>query len=178
MSEKPIIFTAESVRAILKGRKTQTRRVVRAKCCDFKAGFKYGMYGVEIPCCEKRRGICRDVECNPTPKYLIGDLLWVKERYCESNITDKPIYKADDVFDAKIPWKNPLFMPRKYARLFLKVTEVRCERLHSLTPQDSMAEGYSDWADDFMIAWDKINKKHPWESNPFVWVYEFERIEK
>lgn len=99
-------------------------------------------------------------------------------------------------------WKPSIFMPREAARIFLEVTDVRVERLRDITEKDAIAEGVKDslsredfkllkdldWVIKrpfgnhqfgFLALWQKINgKKHPWKSNPWVWVYNFKRIEK
>ena len=104
-------------------------------------------------------------------------------------------------------WKPSIFMPKEAARIFLKVTNVRVEKLQDISEEDAIAEGiavsskvgsdghyyYKDYNDttdwpevgwmhastSFQTLWQSINaKKYPWESNPWVWVYDFERIEK
>ena len=129
-AEKPIIFTPEMVRAIFEGRKTHDRRVV-SEPVDLKSK----------PC---------------TCRYQPGDLLWVKEAFDhyesgdDSDIAEAVVfYKAD--FLKKPPewykpdlakWRNPVVMPKRYARLWLRVTDVQCERLQDITEDDADAEGY------------------------------------
>ena len=84
------------------------------------------------------------------------------------------------------PWKPSIFMPRWASRINLEITGVRVERLNALTEADAIAEGIAPFEDAignpepkaaFATLWDKINgKKHPWASNPFVWVIEFKRV--
>jgi len=74
---------------------------------------------------------------------------------------------------------SPMFMPREFSRLTLEITDVRCERLCTILPEDVRAEGY-DWSDrSFIEAWDKLNAKRGfgWDTNPWVWVIEFKRVE-
>jgi len=200
--EKPIIFSTEMVRAILDGRKTQTRRVVKpqppprldgdAGMYAYKDGWRYGD-------CEYRNG---DVE---KPPYPPGTILWVREAWCRKwqdpqGWTDEFLYKADDnrvihVDDiSKSPWKPSIHMPKEAARLFLEVTNVRVERLQDISYKDIFAEGtiwgaigheiyltYQDGSSAervlFRKLWNKLNgKKYPWESNPFCWVIEFKVV--
>jgi hypothetical protein len=93
-------------------------------------------------------------------------------------------------------WRPSIFMPKSAARIWLKVTDVRCERLHDITPHDAWLEGCRVgnsfvWEshiqelkqicrDMFVNLWDHLNAKrgYGWDSNPWVWVYTFERCDK
>ena len=205
MSEKPILFNTEMVCAILDGRKTQTRRVIKPQPPDGKKPMVdpfYGTYGYERAD-EKR-----------TP-YAIGDILWVRETW--KNATGDPagggyalfdtyVYKADGKAKDDYPvdelmvedrWHPSIHMPRQAARLFLRVTGVRIERLQAIQTMDAVAEGadarwYQDeWGnpiyentpiDVFSELWDSTIKKsdlplYGWDANPWVWVISFERIQ-
>ena len=159
------------------------------------------------------------------PRYRVGDHLWVKETYqdwcphwkgmwcgCGSKEMQQElhgvIYRADNFvrppsFNAEamlknlppLKWKSGRFMFKKFARLWLEVTEVRPQRLQEISREDAVAEGIfvnkmcygqdtADFplrynaADAFADLWDSINgKTHPWESNPYVWAYTFKRLE-
>jgi len=194
--QKPIIFSPESVKAIIDGRKTQTRRAVKLinnnVICFKPVLDEDGTFtcGNQVD--------CADMGCPKKPRYKTGDVLWVKEAFinyesgAESEVSESIVfYKAADEEAwsefANIPihqasWQNPMFMPRRFARLFLRVTGVRCERLGDirLHLDDAIAEGMEHpyALADFIRHWNEINgKKHPWDSNPWVWVYEFERID-
>ena len=218
---KPILFSTEMVQAILAGRKTQTRRVIKA---DFPENSTFigcretlGKSGVGFYWCDgttgPMQGFFPGLFEDLYPKYQPGDILWVRETFIESKTPDIPnnrgwsfSYKADGGYGI-INWKPSLFMPKEAARIFLKVTDVRVERLQDISEEDAIAEGVSivyDYGsfvtyknylfkdkktynkqdtrcpkESFQSLWQSINgKKHPWESNPWVWVYEFERIEK
>lgn len=178
------------VRAILDGSKTQTRRVV----------------GGRLDCHDPRINAQNEVLpetrfCHIKP----GDLLWVKETWGdgEENNTEPGIYYRAtdpgwDEEDTGFRWKPSIFMPRWASRITLKVVSVRVERLQDISDEEALAEGVS-FASGFYLGglhplkgtpkvfpspvqafesiWDSINaKKHPWASNPWVWVVEFEKV--
>lgn len=190
MKERPIIFTGESVRAILAGRKTQTRRIVKSQFDGesekdwllANGGFekstilRLDQWGNEIG----SLAVC--------PYGKLGDRLWVRETWRHwqvGNPESKVVYRAD--FD-KDPgfWKSSIHMPRWASRIVLKITGVRVERLQEISEADAQAEGVEPvyFPHDgstlhphfhgFKNLWDKINgKRASWESNPLVWVIEF-----
>lgn len=129
--------------------------------------------------------------------YQPGDILWVRETWMpetEQGIcTGGYIYKASDNpeadGDCPLKWRPSIHMPRKVARIFLKVTNVRVERLQEITEEDAIREGCIALKDKneitsisakerFHALWDGIYLKqgYGWDANPWVWVYEFERI--
>ena len=129
--------------------------------------------------------------------YKTGDRLWVREAFlsyqsgAESDISEHVVFYGDTVPVPAIypPQKpkltSPLFMPRKFSRLTLEITDVRCERLHDITLEDAMKEGYEtgevfNALHEFMMAWEALNNKRGfgWDTNPWVWVIEFKRVEK
>lgn len=198
MKERPILFSAPMVRAILDGRKTQTRRVVRGQVGALDRGQPTIVGG---PAC---------------PYGAPGDRLWVREtwaaidergeavsrrtRHVDQNCGDRLVYRADDRVLTE-QWRSPLFMPRWASRITLEVTTVRVERLQAITEEDACAEGVTQtdgrWWDGaphavkgtpralptareaFADLWDAINgKRAPWSSNPWVWVVSFRRVER
>lgn len=193
MKLKPILFSTPMVRAILEGRKTQTRRILKIQPDD---------RGVRMTSV-----LFEDYHGNELkPKYQKGDILWVKEtwRYTDASLNDHPgyVYRASDPDWETLEgwkWKPSIHMPKEAARIFLKVTNVRAERLQDISEEDAIAEGverisvapfvhrFKNYVDDeelefaessFRTLWESINGKESWNENPFVWVYEFERIEK
>jgi hypothetical protein len=184
--EHPILFSAAMVRAILEGRKTQTRRVMKPQPDVFdKAGLP-------------------DWACMRQP-YHVGDWLWVKETYCHGDEWDdeKP-FDVDPLCGGNNLWyfadgprptegwgkkRSALFMPKWVTRLWLEVTTVRVQRLQDITITDIRAEGVVDVRDTqntilrtyhecWITLWDSLNatRGYPWSSNPWVWVYEFKRM--
>lgn len=137
------------------------------------------------------------------PRYEKCDILWVKETFTSDN-QGNFIYKADPMFEGCGPgdigwkWTPSIFMPRKASRIFLEVKSVMVEHLRKITPVDCVNEGsvkkphymiyggdkclvdHKRYKAEFAKLWDSINAKrgYSWESNPWVWVYEFMRIEK
>lgn len=206
--ERPILFSGEMVRAILAGRKTQTRRVVRGVGAADYAGATWVADGdLYTPARDELCRGCLDaigpaVRC---PYGVPGDRLWVRETWCQQAcmvhgdlLPGKAHYRADGYEvrhvdgPGKSPWRSPLFMPRWASRITLEVTAVRVERLQDITEEDARAEGVEPTV---MVAagvperevlvpavgvyrnlWDRINgKRHPWASNPWVWVVSFRR---
>ena len=188
---KPIIMSSTSVRAILDGNKTQTRRVVKPQPIyngEYNDQWKW-----------KTGHWCEEREMSGW-LYLgapikDGDRLWVRETWIqveapEGTPIQKAVYRADfrdtggSYWDSiaedpkDVTWKSPIFMPKWATRIWLEVTGVRVERVQDLTKQDALAEGMQGCFPriDFETLWDSLNKKHPWESNPWVLVYEFKRI--
>jgi len=123
------------------------------------------------------------------PKYQVGDILYVRETWRKHEFGfDYRVLENGQLFpsfdDDPIKWKPSIHMPREAARLFLEVREVRVERLQDITEADAMAEGVLPFNNQVLRAkgyfedlWNSINGKGAWESNPWVWVYEFMRVE-
>lgn len=213
----PILFSTPMVQAILEGRKTQTRRVVK---------YPLQLKGWLVSIGESE---------NPPPiefcPYEVGDVLWLRETFEYFESTYNPHGTTDDknssvkiqfVADNKIsneisvtkiqalkalvkiekgklekPIYNPsIFMPKEACRTFLKIKSIRVERLQDISEEDSIAEGVikeknGQWKNylvpqtfwtyakySFETLWISINGKESMNKNPFVWVYQFQQIEK
>ena len=170
MAEKPILFNTEMVRAILDGRKTQTRRLCKGQPQD---------------------GATSPEKMGYMPPYGVGDVLYVRETW-----TEMPYgfaYRADgeepDGWDSNDRWYPSIHMPKEAARLFLRVTGMRCERLQDMTPEDCANDGGFEpeaikavgIAPLFGTLWDSTLRKGAikrfgWDANPWVFVISFERI--
>lgn len=177
MRERPIIFSGESVRAILDGRKVQTRRVI--KPVQPRDDGRWPAGRDPVPDC---------------PFGRVGDRLWVRETWADHPDGDGPIYRATDpTWDdepGSIRWRPPIHMPRWASRLTLEVAGVRVERLQAIDKAGARAEGchgidgdghrgYVPPLDQFEAAWDALNgKRAPWSSNPWVWVVTFRCVEE
>lgn len=181
---KPILFNAQMVRAILDGRKTQTRRVVKPQppvdavpYYDRVLYWKTPQRGEGVPYAK--------------PTYAPGDILWVREtwRWKTPSVLEetKYIYRADihPADETKQKWRPSIHMPKEAARIFLRVTDARVERLWDISSEDVYAEGTDSrlWAatrDAFRRIWDSTIKpsdinRYGWDANPWVWVISFER---
>lgn len=190
MAEKPILFNTEMVEAILEGRKTVTRRVIKQNiihCCDFDTD------GTICGCCDKD-GDWYEIE--DFAPYQICDILYVRETWSKSSFGY--IYRTDNlqmITDndeelEDVKWHPSIHMPKEAARIWLKVTDVRVERLQDMKTEDFYKEGvvlapFDDADDiaksDFVILWDSTIKKqdldrYGWDASPYVWVIEFERM--
>lgn len=197
MAIKPILFNTEMVRAILDGRKTCTRRLIKPQwkecptCKYVHNEYIYDKMAENVYCA--RCGYSLVTE-RRSP-YQQGDILYVRETWCKGsygNEKEKYYYKADDN-NFFCTWHPSIHIPKEAARIWLKVTDVRVERLQDITADSIRNEGLSSLAvhcGDMEIAlkewenlWNSTIRKsdierYGWEANPWVWVIEFERCEK
>lgn len=244
---KPILFNTEMVRAILEGRKTVTRRMIKPRNAirSKNEGYKQGGYGLWIdPSTDNgdKQGHIKDYSISDMwstwkwyiehyAPYQVGDILYVRETWrptvgkmhTMSRDGKRIVYTSDDhngyeykahcfgVSDFYFPdgfkesedyehmseitskgkWHPSIHMPKEAARIWLKVTDVRVERLQDITPKQAGQEGV-EWETDnsgvfrklkFKRMWNSTIKKqdldsYGWDANPWVWVIEFERIIK
>lgn len=172
---KSIIFSTSMVQAILDGRKTQTRRVIKDK--DITNNFDIDVDGSAYAYINPETGD----SCPPTAiaKYQVGDILWVRETWSRDE-SGEYVYRTnygtteDDSFPPSMfKWRPSIFMPREAARIFLLVTNVRVERLQDISEEDARAEGAKAYGPN-----NCSGASHEWRTNPWVWVYEFEKISK
>lgn len=224
LKAKPILFNTDMVRAILDDKKTVTRRVLKNKDPNRIFNFDYVLdknsviYAVDLYCDNGNNGYWT-LE-NKAP-YFEGDILYVRETWGISNfdIDEQAVYivyKAGDekencqkivlpkdkfehlynnYSESEPDWHPSIHMPKEAARIFLRVTNVRVERLQDITPEQIDTEGCKEYAYNaktgellpskptwFKIKWDSTIKKsdidkYGWTANPYVWVIEFERID-
>jgi len=202
MKSSPILFSTEMVRAILDGRKTQTRRELKTHYEHFEAipvDFDKSDSLLEI---ELNNGEKKWIDC---PYGKIGDTLWVRETFQDLACFDSQLtgwaYRADEGMDEhakeyKINWRPSLFMPYAACRIFLEITNIRVEKLQSINNKDAQEEGASDvltlndlallkgmnwviprpfleYQFGFLALWSRINGVKSWLDNPYVWVIEF-----
>lgn len=204
MNEKPIIFSGEMVRAILDGRKTQTRRALKVQPIDILP-MKVPNMWVTLRIQDKQNPENTRGDVIRCRFGIPGDRLWVRETWMPVDLsfrepakfilkTDKTgkqraiIYKADT--DYFCQWKQSIFMPRWASRITLEIVNIKVEPLWAINRADAFAEGvrstYShqppDWLDidAFRELWDKLNKKrgYGWDVNPWVWVIEFKKVKQ
>ena len=199
MTERGMIFNGEMVRALLDGRKTQTRRIVKPQPeLTERSGFSWNgaLYGAGSDSRETNRNFAH-TKC---PFGKPGDRIWVRETWERYNIDQD---SHDMAYRATPPqdwpdagrWRPSIHMPRWASRILLEITDVRVERLNDISQEDAQAEGmeltgwrptYSDPDsggevctpyDNFALLWESIYGEKSWQSNPWVWVIEFKRIE-
>lgn len=193
VKERPILFSGPMVRAILEGRKTQTRRVIKPQpevMQNDSIGWEFAMEHFTVPCSEVF--FCK----NYCPYGSVGERLWVRETWVPKSSWDVEagcLYKAsepDQYKDLPFKWKPSIHMPRLASRITLEVTGVRVERLNDISEADALAEGcegncqigyipaYQAGPCSYHFAqlWESINGPGSWALNPWVWVVEFKRI--
>lgn len=219
MAIKPILFNTEMVRAILDGRKTCTRRVIKPQpqswlCYTYAGSHKdcigkwtypnrgeHKLWGEGYKLPEN----IKDEELSKrwNPPYHTDDILYVRETWSEGYEDGTYIYRADDKLadlptfkeSSKLIYRPSIHMPKGAARIWLKVTDVRVERLQEISAESALAEGTDKYIHtnggldenmtitSFIGIWNSTIKKsdidrYGWDANPWVWVIEFERCEK
>lgn len=228
MAIKPILFNTEMVRAILDGRKTCARRVIKpqpqSRLCYTYAGSHKGCIGkwtypnkgaheflgeeYKLP----ENLMDEELRKRWNPPYHTDDILYVRETWSEAYEEGTYIYRADDKLadlptfkkSSKLIYRPSIYMPKEAARIWLKVTNVRVERLQDITDEQAKREGiqYDECPTGFtwkqetdmhncyttpigamQALWNSTIKKsdldrYGWDANPWVWVIEFERCEK
>ncbi|MEM7737641.1 MAG: hypothetical protein AAF267_17825 [Deinococcota bacterium] len=128
---KPIIFTADSVNAILDDHKTETRRLIKPQFTGYahKSVFH-------------KSGYCTPHGDEIKLRYGLGDVLWVRETWADPNDVEIPVYKADNATAYQsVTWKSPIYMPKKFARIKLCVVGIGVRRIQDMTDRDAIAEG-------------------------------------
>lgn len=219
---KPILFSTQMVQSILRGEKTQTRRVINPQPIeDFESGYVFDGKHKSLYKNDSTHEDWRIRFIEDWCKYKVGDILWVRETWQHTkclniNFEDENygyVYKADgqpwEDYE-EWAWKSSIFMPKDACRIFLKITKIRIERLEDITKEDAIAEGIEKWKqmcqtryksyvepmvgfwDDgshlqtggvhpaiasYRSLWAKINGFDNLNSNPWVFVYEFERTD-
>lgn len=202
----PMLFNTNMVQAILDGRKTVTRRVIKKEKVEEVLNSSARKKKPDIP--DKRF-----IKCLVNPPCDPGDILYVRETWstkqsneCFANKTGKCpydnceaapgpcfgeeyIYKATDKLTSSVrKWHPSIHMPKEAARIWLKVTDVRVEKLQDIKPEDAIKEGTKETFpplahDEFREIWNSTVKKpdiplYGWEANSWAWVIEFKRCDK
>ena len=215
--EKPILFSTPMVRATLDGRKTQTRRVIKPQPHSVPDGAYVDMYNKNpehFTVWTRDHRMC--LGCGGSikgaahwkPRYFPEDVLYVRETWAFDTGDDDGygigsfVYRANNGEEAPCGrWRPSIHMPREAARIFLRVTDVRAERVQDITVEDCIAEGMDCNSDInnpdplthenikswnhahaqflYQELWDALHAKRGfgWVKNPWVFVYEFEVVE-
>lgn len=197
MTDRPIIFSAPMIRALLDGRKTQTRRILKPQPMEDRGMW----FWRDFAFCDKSFVISSGQEIARQIRYAPGDCLWVRETWKPHSIyadraprdipNSKIFYRADDGYaPSNMKWVPPIHMPRWASRLTLIVESVKVERLQEISEEDAWAEGieavdglFDDeiraLADEYGISiedarttfaalWESIRGKRAWAANPWV----------
>jgi hypothetical protein len=204
MSERPILFSAPMIRAILAGAKAETRRIVRAPRGRVVNPVKIEQFGDDYGWPD----VAADGSWGSNAFVILrapygraGDHLWVRETWARGRTIH---YRADGE-RPRVTWKPSIYMPRRLSRIMLKVEAVSVQRLQDITEEDAKAEGVESWETlrareypcigtdqtlttgermldtpfraSFALLWDNINgKRATWKSSPWVWVVKFKRL--
>ena len=198
MKEHPVLFSGAMVRAILEGRKTQTRRVVKPQpeCATACGGLTWPISsplrgnGIKIYL-DNGRNLSTTLSLCPYGKP--GDRLWVRETWLPFD-ADHVIggkewaYRADCGADSEAlrlemgyRWRPSIHMPRRASRITLEVTDVRVQRVQEISAEDIQSEGIElvgNYRAHFRELWDSINsaRGYGWSTNPWVWAISFKVV--
>jgi hypothetical protein len=193
VKERPILFSTPMVKAILEGRKTVTRRVVKGRPLEW------------LQPCMFTPEFVADQGNNNCPYGQPGDILWVRETWCRDQENEGSfLYRASnpDAWDegepSSSPWKPSIHMPRAACRLRLEILSITVEKLQDISEEDAIREGIEpqpafenipQWKDytnngcttgwpcvSFASLWQSINGKESWDANPFCWVINFRKL--
>jgi hypothetical protein len=209
VKERPILCCGPMVRALLDDAKTQTRRlrgleIVNAHPKTWALDILARASALFRSVRDLDRGLPLTARC---PYGAIGDRLWVRETVFDNDNGGEWIYRADGEFDAQFEmvegdprWTPSIHCPRRASRILLEITDVRVERLHSISESDALAEGirwseagprhariglshvdgaecsFPTAVDAYRALWDDINGAGAWNANPWVWVITFRRV--
>ena len=188
---KGILFKPDMRKAIVEGRKTVTRRVMQNQPVLMDKVYE--------------RDFRKDAGGRKS-RYQVGEVVYIKEPWHYLNIEENKATPYDfgiEFADGEILWwtdngnemnypldekkRSPMFLKAKFARYFIQIIGVRPERLQEITPEDCIAEGIIPSTErylrlsnieQYMKLWDSINPKHPWDTNPYLWVYTFKKVAK
>ncbi|HNX82643.1 MAG TPA: hypothetical protein PKL77_10925 [Candidatus Omnitrophota bacterium] len=205
MKERPILFSGAMVRAILNGRKTMTRRVIKPQPPNSHWECMVKDYSLTVHTPDPgyvrfQHNIDRNREwATPMivcPYGTVGDRLWVRETFAGDDWHGY-VYRAtepdalpcgDEIIFKK--WKPSIFMPREASRILLEIIDIRVERLNDISESDAENEGIGflreipdcdetmSSRELFEVLWESINGSGSWEKNPWVWVICFKRVER
>ncbi|MDU3600284.1 MAG: hypothetical protein E7F71_12985 [Clostridium perfringens] len=189
---KPILFNTSMVRAILDGEKTCTRRIIKKEIPEGYEPLGFVLY----PTDDKELGnlVFAGKGANvyyAKPPYKVGDILYVRETWFKGDLLNDAeeiekqgivLYRADGIknnnwdYDS-IRWRPSIHMPKELARIFLKVTSVRAERLKDITDEGCLSEGIREFTKDGIVKkYDTEPNMHTWQEMPRTPKGAFEKL--
>jgi hypothetical protein len=202
MKERPILFSTPMVQAILDGRKTMTRRIIKSNhesglfqvnTAQYEPDFPGYYHNRSVNSIDWDESFYKTIIC---PYGSIGDILWVRETWQWDWVgvlrkNKVYFYKAtttNEFLASGEKWRPSIFMPKEACRLRLQITDIGVERVQDISEEDAKAEGALKMHIDdlgqtwethkrgFESLWQKINGPESWEANPWAWVISFETI--
>lgn len=206
MKERPILFSTPMVRAIRAGQKTQTRRIVKGAQPTGRDGFhvvpsSFRDERLVMREVHAERRHCEVLWSQACPLGRVGDRLWIRETFglVPSACGGEDVVYAADYQDgsdraAGVRYRPSIHMPRWASRISLELTHIRVERLQDVSESDARAEGAPDYEEgldepppdsdhewsyraSFRRLWERINDPGSWDTNPWVWVYDFREVQ-
>ncbi len=201
-AERPILFSAPMVRAILAGTKTMTRRVIKPQPDRIHDGEPYwNIGGYRAYQVRSAKDILRMGTNNPLvcPYGTVGTRLWVRESWAYETdfgtATGSVLYRADgdhretERGQPTDRWRASIFMPRWASRITLEITSVKVERVQDICEEEAVSEGAAfcnhgvehdgrHYRCGFRVLWDSLNDERGfgWDKNPWVWCVSFRRV--
>lgn len=191
MKERPIIFCGPMVRAIIDGRKTQTRRLVKPQPVPVRGEAKHAHWSWRGGFFALRMYPNNSTMLEHCPYGKPGDRLYVRETWAHDGpdlatvrarledampaVTCGPYYRATEFAPDTLRWRPSIHMPKWASRIKLEVVSTRIERLKEITEADAKAEG-AEPADCCIAYYHGFAKRAPWDSNPWVWCISFRRL--
>ena len=182
MKERPILFSAPMVLALLAGRKTQTRRLLKPGRFILPTGDeKWDYNGAALV---REEGGGTSVYPLPFCPYGVpGDRLWVRETWCwyDGDYGRVCEFRADNPDPLALKWRSSIHLPRRLSRIDLELTDVRVQRLQDISREDAKAEGMCGCqtcspTEEYADVWNGINGAGSWDTNPWVWALTFRRV--
>jgi hypothetical protein len=190
----PMLFSTEMARANMEGRKTETRRIMKKQApegCKFIGGIeqivddwnvKLGYYWSDGTTGNMQGFWPENNKVLFCPYGQPGDVLWMRENWNRTAEGEYLFAATDgaDSFRVNDKWKPNIHMPLEACRFFAEITEIRVQRLQSITEESAKSEGapgpFGMHQFGFLSIWIKINGKESWEQNPWVWVVKYRRL--
>lgn len=179
IKEHPIIFSGAMVRAILAGKKTQTRRIKYNQYKDWRSGHR--LWVKETFSIETNQHLAAPSYAPPfkdRPVNWIDDEVWEQCYYRATDLTPQLGY--GDSVELECKWRHSIHMPRWASRINLEITKIKVQQLLDISEEDAIKEGieaeYLSPINQFRALWESRHGQGSWSDNPLVWVTEFKQV--